>query len=126
MAAAVAAANARRMNAEKRAVEKEQQEALDREAEEAKAALADKEGALSMSDLLKAAKLKKKQAGGGFALKETPRGLDALLADPPSSEVIGPSGRLYHSTSLFCLWPVSHQPVAYTLPFACWLPSKIT
>ena len=80
-----------------------------------------------IGDLLRAVKLQKQQEELGlippsrpdFELAEGPEGLDRLLDDEPAMEVQGPSGRIYHDVSLFCLRP-SDQPRRAAIFFVEW------
>ena len=125
MAVAAAAANARREVAARREREAEEREA--REAESARVNdelraemenLTARRGAdaspdgkppvASMGDLIKGLKLQKQlEELNPLSLgeKKDPDGLDKLLADPPSTEVVGPSGWVYHDRAFFCLRP---------------------
>ena len=82
-----------------------------------------------MADILAAAKMKKQaenRAGSpqrpgspGFGLAERLPGLEALLQPEPALEVQGPSGRIYHDRSIFCLRPAD-QPRRAAIFFVEW------
>ena len=54
-----------------------------------------------------------------FILDEQAEGLDVLLRANPPDEVVGPSGRIYHDRSIFCLRP-SDQPRRSAIYFVEW------
>jgi hypothetical protein len=70
---------------------------------------------LQIADLIQVVKLQKEaeqfglspRAGSDFSLEERAAGLEVLLSRNPPDEVQGPSGRIYHDTSIFCLRPAN-------------------